>query len=80
MERTGLLAEEWMDDALCKEVGGDIFFPTTENDTSRDAKRVCAMCPVNIDCLAYALSFTVVDGIWGGTTEKERRAIKRGKR
>jgi WhiB family redox-sensing transcriptional regulator len=80
LERTGLLVEEWIDDALCKEIGGDIFFPTTEHDTAKEAKQVCAMCPVSLECLAYALTFSAVDGVWGGTTERERRRMKRGKR
>lgn len=66
---------EWMNRALCREVGGDLFFPDSGGDPT-DAKRVCRRCPVNTQCLDYALQFSVL-GVWGGTTECERRRMRR---
>jgi WhiB family redox-sensing transcriptional regulator len=68
---------EWMDDALCREVGQDLFFPEMGSTPNR-AKEICRRCEVQIECLTYALTVPGgVDGVWGGTTAKERRAIKR---
>lgn len=40
-------------------------------------RRICATCPVRTDCLAHALAYNEPVGIWGGTSERERRLIKR---
>jgi len=66
---------EWMSDALCVEIGTDIFFPADPNNW-REAKIACAMCPVSNECLEYALKENVL-GIWGGTTDKERQRLRR---
>lgn len=42
----------------------------------KSAKKVCANCPYKIDCLVYAMENDVL-GIWGGTTEKDRRDLRR---
>ena len=66
----------WMDDALCREVGPEVFFPESEMQP-RAALEVCRRCDVEIECLEYALSIGPVAGIWGGTTEADRRRLRR---
>ena len=44
------------------------------------AKQVCGECPVQTDCLQYALETNQDAGIWGGTSEEERRSIRRARR
>jgi WhiB family redox-sensing transcriptional regulator len=44
---------------------------------AEEAKAVCAGCPVRPDCLAFALDTEQNDGVWGGLSETERRALKR---
>ena len=68
--------ETWMDDALCAQTDPEAFFPAKGGST-RSAKAICAACPVIDECLAYALEHDERYGIWGGTSERERRAIKR---
>jgi WhiB family redox-sensing transcriptional regulator len=64
----------WMDDALCREIDGELFF--TEDQTgANQAKRVCAMCPVTTECLTYALAHRV-DGVWAGTSARERQQLR----
>lgn len=63
---------KWQDEALCKEVELDIFFPTASQDHT-PAKRICARCPVVDDCLAYALETDQVHGVWGGWSPRQRR-------
>jgi hypothetical protein len=41
----------------------------------REAQQICAICPVKLACLAYALENGLSDGVWGGTSEHERRRI-----
>lgn len=41
------------------------------------AKAACERCPVQAECLEYALVSNLQDGIWGGTTPHERREIGR---
>ena len=41
------------------------------------AKLVCGGCPVRAECLAEALDNEMEWGVWGGMTERERRAILR---
>ena len=39
------------------------------------AKRICADCPVKEPCLEYALEQRIDHGVWGGTSERQRRRI-----
>ncbi len=72
--------EPWMGNALCTEIGGDLFFSENKGDTAglRDAKRICQLCPVQIDCLQFAMDNNEAFGIWGGLSTRERRRIQRG--
>lgn len=68
----------WMDSALCAQTDGDVFFPERRDARSaRAAKAVCAECPVRARCLQWALEHDERYGIWAGTTEVERRRMKR---
>ena len=49
-------------------------------EAAEEAKSICAICPVRLSCLEHALSSRERDGVWGGTTEKERRRIIRHRR
>jgi WhiB family redox-sensing transcriptional regulator len=40
------------------------------------AKAICGACPIAVACLTYALKNHEL-GIWGGTTEEQRRALRR---
>jgi WhiB family redox-sensing transcriptional regulator len=46
-------------------------------DITVTAKRVCDSCHVREECLEYALSNGIADGIWGGLTKQERKRIRR---
>ncbi len=43
-----------------------------------EAKAICAECPYKLRCLEYALKNNEI-GIWGGTTENERKAIRKAR-
>jgi WhiB family redox-sensing transcriptional regulator len=69
-------APEWQDRALCAETDPEAFFPEKGRPT-REAKKVCSTCEVRLQCLEYALDNDERFGIWGGTSERERRRLKR---
>jgi len=48
-----------------------------EGSAQREARSVCTGCPVRLDCLAEALDNRLDFGVWGGMTERERRALRR---
>lgn len=67
--------EGWMADAACPETDPEAFFP--EGSTrGLDAKRVCRLCAVAAECLAFALEHGET-GVWGGTNDADRRRIRR---
>jgi WhiB family redox-sensing transcriptional regulator len=67
---------QWMDDAVCRQVGVQGFFPDKgESAKVRIAKEICSACPVVAECLAFGINEPF--GIWGGTTEVERRKIRK---
>ena len=53
-----------------------MFFPDSESDAA-PALEVCAVCPVREECLEFALTTRQYDGVWGGTTESDRKRIRR---
>jgi WhiB family redox-sensing transcriptional regulator len=73
----------WQDDAACRGKEVVLFFgPDGERQPERDirerkAKTLCASCPVRTECLAHALDHRIEFGVWGGMTERERRALLR---
>lgn len=68
------------DTAHCRrpDVDREWFFPPTDDARTPEiakAKRTCTGCPFAAPCLDYALH-NMVDGIWAGTTRKERTALR----
>jgi len=68
-------AARWRELAACRGAGLNLFFPE-RGESAGPARRVCAACPVREPCLDYAISNRIVHGIWGGLTERERRALQ----
>jgi WhiB family transcriptional regulator, redox-sensing transcriptional regulator len=65
--------DNWARNAQCKEAGLDTMF--VRGAEQNRAKNVCAGCPVKMECLAEALDSKLEWGVWGGMTERERRAV-----
>ena len=66
------------DKAECQRSSLDFVEPPTAVDEHM-CKRYCATCPVITECLQWALDNKEETGIWGGTNDRERRKIRRGK-
>ena len=66
----------------CISVDPEMFFPEDYDEVgaAERAKAVCKGCPLTLDCLKYAMSDASLDGIWGGTTPRERKNMRRRKR
>jgi WhiB family transcriptional regulator, redox-sensing transcriptional regulator len=69
----------WRDSAACRGADPELFFPLTESGPSlvqiRRARQICRVCQVQRACLMWALQHAMDEGIWGGSTGTERRAI-----
>lgn len=66
---------DWTSEAACNNADPDDLFVT--GAAQNRAKAVCMSCPVRTQCLADALDNHVEFGVWGGMTERERRALLR---
>ncbi len=71
----GRWGEDWASRALCVSQDPDALF--VRGKAQHDAKAVCKSCPVLAQCLAEALDNRTEFGVWGGMTERERRALLR---
>ena len=67
--------ETWAIAALCQQSAPDELF--VRGAEQHKAKAVCGACPVRAECLAEALDNEIEWGVWGGLTERERRALLR---
>jgi len=70
-------AARWRELAACRGTHLEVFFPG-RGETAGPARQVCAACPVRQPCLDYAITNRITHGIWGGLTERERRALRSG--
>ena len=71
----------WRREAICRDTDPNLFFPVGTTGFALmqidRARQVCDECPVRVECLDYALETNQDSGIWGGTTEDERRVLRR---
>ncbi len=65
----------WRAAARCRAADADELF--VNGARQRQAKLLCRTCPVRTECLAHALDRRIEFGVWGGMTERERRALLR---
>ena len=77
----GASVRNWRDEAACRDTDPDLFFPVGTTGLAVDqiasAKAVCGSCPVRTQCLEFALFTNQDSGVWGGTSEDERRKLRR---
>ncbi len=66
----------WMSVAACRGMDTEQFYPPRGGDVA-GPRAVCADCPVRQECRDYAIAHGDPFGIWGGTTGKQRRAVRR---
>jgi WhiB family redox-sensing transcriptional regulator len=66
---------DWSRQAACKNSDPDSLF--VQGAAQNRVKAICAACSVRTECLADALDNQIEFGVWGGMTERERRALLR---
>jgi WhiB family redox-sensing transcriptional regulator len=70
----------WRDGAACRSTDPELFFPAGTTGVAVEqidaAKTVCRSCPVREQCLEFSMVTNQEAGIWGGTTEDERRKMR----
>jgi WhiB family redox-sensing transcriptional regulator len=73
--------EDWRDQAACRDTDPDLFFPVGTTGPAIEqieaAKAVCGQCEAQAACLELALATNQESGIWGGTSEEERRRLRK---
>ena len=70
----------WRSAAACQFTDADLFFPVSSGsflEQVAEAKKICAQCQVQPECLAFALRTRQVHGVWGGMSEQERALLRR---
>jgi WhiB family redox-sensing transcriptional regulator len=71
----------WRERSACRDSDPDVFFPVGSTGTALEqiatAKRICRACHAAEECLEFALATNQEAGIWGGTTEEERRKLRK---
>jgi len=78
---TTITTTDWRDLAACRDSEPTLFFPIGTTGPAVDqieaAIAICATCPVQEDCLQYALETNQESGVWGGYAEDDRRRLRK---
>ena len=73
--------DNWREAARCRDTDPDLFFPVGTTGPAlgqiEAAKAVCRQCPALDECLEFALATNQEAGVWGATSEEERRALRK---
>lgn len=74
-------SDDWRRQAACKDTDPDLFFPVGATggalEQISEAKLVCQACEAQEPCLEFALATNQESGVWGGTSEEERRKLRK---
>lgn len=65
---------DWHNDAACAETDPEIFYPERGASVT-DALKICMGCSVRCECAEHAIQHEA-EGVWGGLSAKQRRAIR----
>lgn len=66
----------WLANARCEGMDPELFFPR-KSDAQKEIVKFCLGCPVRLDCLQFALDMPAEYGVLGGTTQDERKRLRR---
>jgi WhiB family transcriptional regulator, redox-sensing transcriptional regulator len=75
----GGMESNWMAVGNCANEPPTVFFPS-DGVGVEVAKKICEGCPSKEPCLEYALANRIDHGVWGGTSERQRRRILKARR
>lgn len=79
-----MTSSAWREQAACKHVDTNVFFPGRgQNHRTNQARQICMACPVITQCRQEILDAGweawAQHGMWGGLSENERRRIRTGR-
>jgi WhiB family redox-sensing transcriptional regulator len=81
VEPFSLERDDWRERSACRDTNPDLFFPVGTTGPAieqiENAKAVCRVSEVQATCLEFALSTNQDSGVWGGTSEEERRKLRK---
>jgi len=76
-----MIKTEWIKRARCRGADTVIFMPDSLGrltiEQKANALMYCNQCPVKQECLEYAMEYRMTVGIYGGMTQKERKAFRK---
>jgi WhiB family redox-sensing transcriptional regulator len=76
-----IATDDWRVHSACRDTDPALFFPVGTTGPALEqiasAKAVCDACDVKEPCLEFAVGTNQDSGVWGGTSEEERRQIRR---
>src|SRR4029453_5887365 len=82
LHRKVRMSMDWRHRARCRDVDPELFFPVGPPGPAEaqgpSGKAFCALWPVREECLQWSLDTAQDAGVWGGLSEEERRALRRG--
>ncbi len=73
---------DWRSMSACRDEDPELFFPDPRGPGLTQlelARAVCGRCRVRPECLSFAVETVQDHGVWGGTSEEERRAERRAR-
>lgn len=77
--RTETGSTTWMAEGRCRSMPPEVFFPE-DGWGVEVAQRICNTCPVQAECLEYALENRIMEGVWGGASQRQRLRLRRERR
>jgi WhiB family redox-sensing transcriptional regulator len=75
--------DDWRSLGACRREDPELFFPMAQGPgliQLQRAKAICGRCPVQGECLEFAVQTVQDHGVWGGLSEEERRNLRRARR
>jgi len=78
------MALDWVHRARCKDEDPELFFPIGSTGPAavqiEQARSICMRCEVRVECLEWSIATGQDAGVWGATSEDERRALRRARK
>lgn len=71
---------DWQQSAACRGEPNAVFFQADSSHHDHPARAICDDCPVREQCRDFAMADPSLKGVWGGTTERDRKRLRKHQR
>lgn len=75
-----MIPGEWILDGICSQVDPELWFAAGKGNPTAPAKAICRVCPARTPCAEWAIGQDNLQGVWGGTSERDRGKIRSERR